>query len=244
MYNIIVVDDEKIIRNGIKSYINSHSKDFRVIADFSDGAEARDYLAEVGSDVVRGVITDIKMVEMSGLELAKWIYENRSEIPIIILSGHKQFEYARQALKFNVLQYLLKPTAPKDLDEALDALKKKLENEEKNEVFSEDSSEDYVLAEAKNFIKEHYMEDISLQDVADKLFFSTAYFSRFFKNKTGENFSDYLLKIRMKKSVELLKKGKRVEDVATLCGYKSASYFSHAFKEYYGYTPKDYIRRF
>ena len=63
-------------------------------------------------------------------------------------------------------------------------------------------------------------------------------------SKTGEKFSDYLLKIRMTKSVEFLKKGKKVEEAARLCGYNSAAYFSHAFKEYYGYTPKDYIRRF
>jgi len=93
-------------------------------------------------------------------------------------------------------------------------------------------------------MNEHLHEDISLQDVADKMFFSTVYFSRFFKKQTGETFSNYLLRVRMEQAVKLLEKNLKVTEISEACGYHDPSYFARIFKEYYKYTPKDYARRF
>lgn len=345
MYNVIVVDDEKIIRNGMKNYINRHSVDFRVIEDFADGKDAEEYLKsvlEMNAEDVSVVITDIRMTDMSGLELSQWIYENMKSVIVVILSGYKEFDYAKEAMSYGVKRYLLKPADTNELMQLLNELKTELDarqnerqmslsnikhlysliaenklyeaslyfgnilNEIKyepldrvkestaelfgvivnklniyyeiqvsaeslglNSILNLDSvpeiqkfgikiietlsakmslksekSDEHILREAKHFIEENYMKDISLQDLSDKMFFSPSYFSRFFKKYTGEKFSDYLLRVRMTKAVELLKKGNKAEDVSKRCGYNSAAYFSHIFKEYYGYTPKDYVRRF
>jgi two-component system response regulator YesN len=108
----------------------------------------------------------------------------------------------------------------------------------------EEAPNDYLLQGIKDYIYEHLNEDISLQEVADKMFFSTVYFSRFFKKQTGETFSNYLLRIRMEHAVKLLQKNKKVTEISEACGYHDPGYFSRIFKEYYKYTPKDYARRF
>jgi len=106
MYKLIIVDDEKAIRNGIKDYFDWKSMNLEVVALFEDGKEALSYLEKNEVDVV---LTDIEMAEVSGLELAKHIHENSLPQKVVIISGYKEFEYARQAVQYGVEYYLLKP---------------------------------------------------------------------------------------------------------------------------------------
>ena len=103
-------------------------------------------------------------------------------------------------------------------------------------------SDDLVISKAKKYIKENCGKDISLSDVADTVYLNPVYFSRMFKNKTGENFSSYLFQVRMKTAAELLEHGvSSVNRVAKAAGYKNTKYFSRLFKKYSGYTPRDYL---
>ena len=85
MYKAIVVDDEQIIRNGISSFINSSDTGFEVTAVFKDGDEAISFL---DTHSIELVISDIKMVHVSGIELAQYIYENMPHTKVILLSGY------------------------------------------------------------------------------------------------------------------------------------------------------------
>ena len=104
-------------------------------------------------------------------------------------------------------------------------------------------SSDMIIRKAKKFIDDNYQLDISLQDVADHVFLSQKYFSKFFKNKTGENFIDYLVKVRMECAIKLLGAGYTIEQISRKTGYKSSRYFTRRFKQYTGFTPKEYARR-
>ena len=144
------------------------------------------------------------------------------------------------AEKFNLKQLLEQKSVGDIKDNALDILDK-ISKLLLNEA---DASNECLLQEIKEYMNEHLNEDISLQDVADKMFFSTVYFSRFFKKQTGETFSSYLLRIRMEQAVKLLEKNIKVVEISEACGYHDSSYFIRMFKEYYKYSPKDYARRF
>lgn len=103
-------------------------------------------------------------------------------------------------------------------------------------------SDDLVISKAKKFIKENCSKDISLSDVADTVYLNPVYFSRMFKDKTGENFSAYLFRVRMKTAAELLERGvSSVNRVARAAGYKNTKYFSRLFKKYSGCAPRDYL---
>lgn len=337
MLRVIVVDDEKHIRDGIGNFINNELDGFVVEHCFSDGDEAIDYLKDKDTDIV---ISDIRMSRKSGLDVARFIYENKPYIKMIIISGYQDFEYAQSAISYGIKAYLLKPTDFDELTDILNSFRNQIDKEKNylenfmdsskrifsmivqsdkeagmglmDEIFTlvggfdyqnaktyivsfleilndkilanlkvdlkvlgidisvikeiddreelyklaremvdriftalgrADNNENNILQKAKKYIDENFSSDISLQDVADYVYLNPAYFSRFFKVHTGENFSDYLLEKRMKKAAELLSENKKIAEVCTCCGYKNPGYFSRTFKEYYKCTPYEYARK-
>ena len=130
MYNIVVVDDEKIVRDGMTSYFSDGENGFTVIKSFGNGEEAYDYLKE-NKNEVDVVLTDITMPKMSGLELVKKIYDEKMDIQTILLTGYKEFEYAQTAVKYDVYRYLLKPVRFNELDEVFNELREILDEKAK-----------------------------------------------------------------------------------------------------------------
>jgi len=103
-------------------------------------------------------------------------------------------------------------------------------------------SDEIVIKKAKKYIHDNCGEDISLSEVAQSVYLNPVYFSRMFKAKTGENFSSYLFRVRMKTAAELLESGvSSISKVAKAAGYKNTKYFSRLFKKYSGFTPRDYL---
>lgn len=100
---------------------------------------------------------------------------------------------------------------------------------------------DYIVDYVKNYINENYASDISVDLLADRLKISRTYLSRYFKNNTGMNLSDYLNVYRMKKACVLLQNSfLMVKDIAPMVGIYSISTFLRLFKNYTGKTPNDY----
>ncbi len=91
---------------------------------------------------------------------------------------------------------------------------------------------------AIEYIHNHFRENLTLQDVADKLFLSAEYFSRRFKQEVGVNFSEYLLELRMQEAYHLLcTTNMRVSEIASSVGIPNASYFTSIYKKYFGVSP-------
>ena len=105
-YSLLIADDDDAIRNGMSNYIDWDSMGFYVAASFEDGKEMIEYLEKNHVDVV---LTDIQMSENSGLDVARYIFEHHLNTKVIILSGYKEFEYARQAIAYNVEDYVVDP---------------------------------------------------------------------------------------------------------------------------------------
>ncbi|MGZ7443972.1 response regulator [Paenibacillus sp. TH7-28] len=119
MLRIAIVDDEASIREGLGKMIGKESGRFVVDSLFSNGQDVLDYLGKADLDVI---VTDIRMPVVDGLELIKQVKTIKPEIRCIIMSGFKDFEYARQALRYSAVDYLLKPIDKKQLFALLYAL--------------------------------------------------------------------------------------------------------------------------
>lgn len=103
--------------------------------------------------------------------------------------------------------------------------------------------EHYLIVKAKKFIYDNYMNNIGLNEVAEHLNLSPKYFSNFFKQNTGINFSDYVTEIKMSMAKRLLKETNyKVYEIANIVGYENAFYFSKVFKKNFGVTPKEFVR--
>jgi YesN/AraC family two-component response regulator len=98
-----------------------------------------------------------------------------------------------------------------------------------------------ITENAKKYIKEHLSEEITLNKLSEVLFVHPVYICRLFKEELGENFIDYLKKVRIEKSKELLSDlSLKVYEVSEMVGYDSPKYFSKLFKEITGATPKEF----
>ena len=121
MLRLIIVDDEKIIRESIRSLIDWESLGIEVVGVCKNGLEAYDAILDSYPDIV---LTDIKMPGLSGLELIEKLNDTRENIQFIILSVYSEFEYAKQAMRFGIRHYLLKPCNENQIIEAIEDVKK------------------------------------------------------------------------------------------------------------------------
>lgn len=116
MYKVLIIDDESIIRKGIKNIINWKQLDCEVCADASDGIEGieliRKYLPEI-------IITDIRMPGLDGLSMIKQVKSIVPNTKIIILTGYRDFDYVQEAIKCGAFDFLLKPSKIEELTAVL-----------------------------------------------------------------------------------------------------------------------------
>lgn len=124
LYKILLVDDEEEVRKSIQKKIEWGKLGFKVVGDAENGEDALEKVIQLDPDLI---LTDIKMPYMDGLKLAEEVKKERSHIEIILFSGFDEFEYAQQAIKCNVIEYILKPVNVEELTGILKKIKKKLD---------------------------------------------------------------------------------------------------------------------
>ena len=126
LYRIILVDDEEEVRKSIIRKIDWTAVGFAVGGDAENGEDALKKIENLEPDVV---LTDIRMPYMDGLTLAERIRQKYPSIKIVIFSGYDDFEYAKQAIKLNVTEYILKPVNVEELTAILKRIKTNLDEE-------------------------------------------------------------------------------------------------------------------
>ncbi len=116
MYKAILVDDEALTREAISENIPWEELGFELIASCENGRQAKERMKETAPDLL---LTDIYMPYVDGLELARFVHENYPDTKTVIISGYDEFEYAKQAVRYQVMEYILKPITPSELMEVL-----------------------------------------------------------------------------------------------------------------------------
>lgn len=126
LYRIMLVDDEEEVRKGIIRKIDWEHLGFEVVGDAENGEDALEKIEQLEPDVV---MTDIRMPYMDGLMLTARIRQKYPSVKVLIFSGYDDFEYAQQAIKLNVTEYILKPVNVEELSEILDRVRENLNEE-------------------------------------------------------------------------------------------------------------------
>ena len=126
LYKIMLVDDEEEARKSIVSKIDWEKAGYDFVGDAENGQDAMEKIEALEPNVI---ITDIHMPYMSGLELAKWVQQKYPSIKVIILSGYSQFEYAQEAMRYGVKEYILKPIDVEALNDVLTRVRDSLNEE-------------------------------------------------------------------------------------------------------------------
>lgn len=247
MYRVLVVDDEKYIRKSIINRVNWERCQTEVVGEASDGEEGYRLVMQCRPNII---ITDIRMPGMDGLALAKKVEEDYPQIRVIIISAYNDFEYARTAISYGVREYLLKPVDEGEMEAVLLRLVKEMEQRlpgNRGDGVTAEGGQQIgydVLDEIRDYVLKHYMEDLSVAQIADCYHLNATYLSTIFRERNQITLSGYLEGVRMEKAKYFLKEtNSNVTETAFAVGYSDSNYFTKVFKKYTGMTPSQWRKR-
>ena len=241
MYRLILVEDDYQIRNGLGRFFPWQQIGFELVQSFENGRQALDYLRGNHADVV---LTDIRMPVMDGLTLAEALKREHHPALVVVISAYRDFEYARRAVNLGIRHYMVKSTKYDELIDVFKKIRQELDEsvarEQAPPPAPEDEAGDRIIAKITRHILGS-MADASLQTAAAHVSLNPVYLSRYFKEKTGIHFIDYLITVKMKRAAELLQnKDNKIAKISEMVGYSNEKNFSRAFKKYFGVSPNEY----
>jgi two-component system, response regulator YesN len=247
---ILIVDDEPRTRQGLKKNLDTWANGNFQIMTAANGEEAIQLMKE---HKVHILITDIRMPEITGLELLKIAKELNIFPVIIVISAYSEFEYAQEALRLGVINYLLKPISKKALIEAVEEGLKEVEKKQRAGLIEKVVDSKLVDANSQNpsnrepirvaieYINNNLKNELTQKEVADHVHLNPSYLSSLFKEHVKLTFSEYVTRRRIQRAKELLMTTNLpINDIAEESGYKTAKYFIKIFKELEGETPSAY----
>lgn len=168
MFKIFLVDDESSVRESLRDNVMWQQYGFQLVGEAADGEMALPLIRKLNPDLL---VTDIAMPFMDGLALSRIVKQEIPHIKIIIISGHGDFEYARQAIQIGVDQYLLKPVTRLAMQKSLQEVRKKLEEEQAKEDSLEKLREDmqeYEQFSKKNFFEKVFEGELTVQEIYEE----------------------------------------------------------------------------
>lgn len=255
--SVFFVEDEPLMRDYLCNNISIIHPCFYIKDSASNFNDALSYLLKNEYDLL---ITDIRIPGGTGLKIIEKLREQGSTIPAIIITGYDDFEYAKTAIKLNVIDYLLKPLNDDEMKVILDKtnniieenkntirLSKDISSEEITKLiankFSPESKDDPTIGQkAIEYISKHFKENISQSDVAKAIGVTPSYLSNIFKEENGESYLQFITSLRMAQAAFLLRTNPSlsIKNIAEEIGYFSEKHFISLFKNFYNITPSDY----
>jgi two-component system, response regulator YesN len=247
---ILIVEDEMYILNGILSVIKKNIDFPCKLVGMLDSGEALKKAQSIHPDLI---ITDIVMPNMSGLEFIEKVKTQKLCSNFIVISAHEDFSFAQKAIKFRVVDYLLKPIDKVRLIENIEYIYSQIPYKYtgmQNRVMPdipflsikyEDHTYPASLKKILEYIKCNYVKDISLSEISERFSLNTSYVSTLFTKHLGEGFVYYINYVRIKKAVELLiyEESMSVPEIAYAVGYSSERRLYRAFNTFMNITPGD-----
>ncbi|MGL4992380.1 MAG: response regulator transcription factor [Sarcina sp.] len=260
MINILLIDDEILIRTKIKKYLIEYDFQFDRIFESNNGLEAFKLLSN--NPNISLIIADINMPIMNGIDFLKNIRSNNFQNKIIFVTGFEKFEYARESIKLGVYDYLLKPINRSELYSVLKSLgfinQSKISNKNifttqtdsttklsltKKETLTNSS---LVISNIIFFIDTNYSnKELSLNFLSKKFFINSSYLSTMFKKATNKTLIEYISEKRITKAKNLLKCNEiKISQIHEQVGYNDYYYFSKNFKKHTGLSPLKYRQQY
>jgi ABC-type sugar transport system substrate-binding protein/DNA-binding response OmpR family regulator/nitrogen-specific signal transduction histidine kinase len=244
-HSLLVIEDNMDLVTFLKSKLSGG-----YVVHTSDGSDAFEKAMEIVPDII---ICDINLVDKDGYEISKELKKDlrTSHIPIIILTAQSNKESVLKGLQSGVDQYLTKPFSLAILKQSISSLlfnREKLRYYYTNNIYRIEPESKFGNQEQSFITKMNNLINLnvenpkfSVEDLADKLGVSRVQLYRKVKAIIGINISDHINNVKLEKAAELLKSNEmNISEIAYSLGFTSPNYFSTAFKNKFGISPKEY----
>ncbi len=238
MYKVLLIDDENPVHLAICSLIDWPKLGLKEPQSAYNGQEGLHMMERLRPDIA---FVDMNMPLMGGADFLQISSRNHPYCQYIVVSGYDDFHYTKAAIRAGVVDYLLKPINRGELERAL---KKAMSRLPEKTLDLKEQTPAEVIAAVRDHIDRHYHEDIRVEALAEKFFFSKEYLNRLFRSQYGCPIYEYVLQVRMNNAREyLLDSQIAIQQIAEKMGYSNANYFGKAFKRRYGMTPSEFRER-
>ncbi len=255
---ILLIDDEIVALNALKKRVDWVKYGFTEVWTAQDVASVKELL---NKDSVDLMLCDIEMPGENGLALVEYTKKNYPNTQCIMVTCHADFDYIRQAMRYGVKDYILKPVDYEELEcllvqftedyqrrqnkEKLGKLVEKTQERKKGIEESDMDSNEERLETVKQYIEEHIQEKITVGDLANLIHINEQHLMRIFKRETGQSVVEYITERRIIIASNLLKDSDyTINFIADCVGCENYSYFTKLFKRFTGFTPREYRIQF
>ena len=240
MHRVVLVDDERIIVEGLRRVIRWEEYNCQVVGIASDAEEGAQMIRELSPQIL---FTDIRMPGRDGLSMIAGLRSEFPEMQVTILTGYRDFAYAQEAIRLGVTRYLLKPSKMEDIREALVAMTERLKRDEiiAQEDEHTQNAGSFIVNQALAYMESNYRQKLTLQTVAECCYVSQWHLSKLLNRHTGKSFYDILNAIRIEKAKALLvDPSLKIGEIAELVGYADTAHFARTFKKLEGMSANEY----
>lgn len=243
MYSILLVDDDFFALEGIRSGVHFRELGFEEVYYCTSMASACKVLNEHEVDVM---VADIEMPGGSGLDLQKWALERGIKVVTLFLTCHASFEYAQDAIRLHIFDYILKPLHYADFEKRLqqalhECLRWKKERDDGTSTLSAEDRSAPISVQVKKYIDEHISENLTREDLGKSFYLNPDYLARIFKNEEGVSLTAYIRNRRIRIAQRLLRETDLgIDEISQAVGYSYNTYFFNIFKEVTGVSPSQY----
>jgi YesN/AraC family two-component response regulator len=246
---VLIIDDEPLAVEDLKSMIQWSDYGFQIVAVAGTGIEGLERYKQYRPDVM---FIDMKLPTLSGLEVCSEIRMLDQHCQIVILTAYREFDFAREALKYNIAKYLLKHELNKQvLISLITEIRQNLQELALTDRTNLFQSQTIVPPEfdhhlelvnrMKNYINTAYALNIGVPEIARYVGGNISTVSRIFHDVTGTSPYQYLMEVRITNACKLIHNSlKTISEIGELVGFRSSQHFSRVFSSRVGCTPSQY----
>lgn len=249
MYRVILIDDEALILEGLKKVVKWEQYDCQVVGTAYDAVSGSKLIRELQPDIL---FTDIRMPGQNGLTMLAGLRSEFPNMQVTVMTGYRDFAYAQEAIRLGVTRFLLKPSKMAEINEALGAMTEKLkelhaappQEEPAEEKPTEKGAGSFLVDSAMEYMRAHYQEKLTLQEVADCCYVSQWHLSKLLNKYMEMSFYDILNSIRIENAKKLLEDPMlKIGQIGEMVGYTDAAHFTRTFKKLEGINANEYRNR-
>lgn len=252
MYKLLIVDDEPQILEGMRRTLDWASYGFHRIETSETREDAIAKSVEMLPDIA---IFDVCIGPDRGYEIIHKLNELRLPTKYIIMSGYSEFQYAQEAIRCGVKDYLLKPVERSKLQKVIEKIIIEDLHGTLDGINGKDENMDPILGVAYEdlsklttrillMVKAEYAQNITLKSVAERFRMNSTYLGQLFLKEAHMKFSEYLMAYRMLQAKEyILTTDEKISSIALAVGYPNLNYFYTHFQGYFGMSPSEMRKR-